>query len=508
MIDRPSTNAPLEARSAHRETAAPCSERRVVVIGGGLAGMAAACALATAGVKVMLLESKPRLGGRAASFPDAASGELVDNCQHVSMGCCTNLSDFCRRVGIDHLLSREPTLYFQDEQGTVSRMRAWPLPAPLHLIPAFACARYLTIGDKIRIAYGMGRLTRRTSAPEGVSFRDWLLAHRQTTRTCDRFWGLVLTSALNETLENVDFRYARQTFVEGFLRHRASGVVEIPKAPLSEFYGRTLEDWLVRHGVDLRLGTAATGLEIADDSVTGCRTRDGALPHADHYLLATTFGRVADLLPEKSLADHPEFARLAKIGTSPITSVHLWYDRPVMDLPHLVPVGRTIQWLFRRTASNPHDGRPASGADDQPIERLAEGGQYVQAVISAARELSAMGNEEVFRRIAAEIEAILPAARAARIVRHRVVTERSATFSVRPGIDRWRPSQTTGVANLWLAGDYTRTGWPATMEGAVRSGYLAAERILDRCGIPTHFVRPPLKAGPLFRLLVREPRDA
>jgi squalene-associated FAD-dependent desaturase len=382
-------------------------------------------------------------------------------------------------VGIDKLLQTERTLYFLDEHRRISTMRAAPLPAPLHLFPSFLSARYLTVGDKLRIAWGMLSLmwSERTS---NQSFKEWLLAHRQTTRTIDRFWGLVLVSALNETIDRMDFRYARQVFVEGFLQNGLALYVEIPRVPLGQFYGELLEEWLRCHSVDLRLNSAVEELMTMDGCVTGGRLKDGSIIEAEATILAVTHHRVTDLLPSSLVEREPSLKSLLEIETSPITSVHLWYDRPVMKEPHLVVVGRKAQWLFRRTW-------------DQ--------GGYVQAVISASRELSTHGNDEILRIIQAEVEEMLPEARRATLLHSRVVTERRATFSVLPGIDRLRPGAKTSIHGLYLAGDFTQTGWPATMEGAVRSGYLAAAAVSGSSQSPQEGLEPSLPASWLYPLL-------
>lgn len=462
----------------------------VLVVGGGLAGLAAASALAEHGLRVTIVEARHQLGGRASSFKDPAFEQRIDNCQHVSMGCCTNLKDFCRRMGTEPLLSRQRWLYFQDERGRVSRFGAWPLPCPLHLAPSFALARFLTLSDKLRIAYGFYRLLRQPCVAEPNNFLQWLRANGQTQRTCDRFWSVILVSALNETLENIDYRYARQVFVEGFLWHRDSSVVEIPRTTLGEFYGQSVLDWLADHGVEVRFHSAVRRLEFDAGRVRSCSLRSGEDLTASDYILAVPFHRVQDLLPEETVHQHPQFADLARLRSSPITSVHLWFDRPVMQWPHLVPVGRNVQWLFV------HQSEQATFASEKV--------QYVQAVISAARELAELGNENVFEIVYDEVKQILPDCAKAQLLHHRVVTERSATYSVVPGVDAWRPAQQTPIANLWLAGDYTQTGWPATMEGAVKSGYHAAEKILASRGIPAQFVQGPLPLSRLTGLVLRD----
>src|SRR5262245_34385269 len=234
----------------------------VLVIGGGLAGLAATQALADRGFAVTLLEARSRLGGRASSFTDAASGQLVDTCQHVSMGCCTNLAHFCRTLGIDHLLQPQPVLWFMTPDRKVSQFRAGPWPAPLHLTGSFLRAHYLTLVEKLRIAYGLGRL-RLTRTDDDPPFTDWLRKNYQTKRTVDRFWGVVLTSALNETPDRIGLRYARKVFVDGFLTHRKGFEVEVPAVPLGRLYGDEMRAWLERHGVEVRLNQGVRQIEAA-----------------------------------------------------------------------------------------------------------------------------------------------------------------------------------------------------------------------------------------------------
>jgi squalene-associated FAD-dependent desaturase len=447
-------------------------DETVLILGGGLAGLAAATALAPRGFRVTLLESRNRLGGRAGSFTDAASGQLVDACQHVSMGCCTNLAHFCRSVGISHLVQPQPCLYFMTPDRRVSRFRAGRLPAPLHLLGSFLGAHYLTPGEKLRIARGLVRL-RREPPDADPPFADWLQRHGQTPRIVERFWGVVLTSALNETPERVGLRYARKVFVDAFLRHRRGFEVEVPAVPLGRLYGEELQAWLQCHGVRLLLNHGAKAVPVAADRVQGVQLRDGETVQADWYIAAVPFDRLLDLLPAEVIEKHAYFGNLRNLETSPITSVHVWYDRPVMELPHVVLVACVGQWVFNRG-------------------EVAPGEHYVQVVVSAARQFSGLGRDEVQRRVVEELARLFPAAAAATVVRARVVTEHAATFSAVPGVDRWRPGQTSPLGNLLVAGDWTATGWPATMEGAVRSGYLAAEALLERVGRPKRLVQADL----------------
>ena len=240
----------------------------VVIVGGGLAGLAAASALVDRGLRITLIESRPRLGGRASSFTDPVTGEQVDNCQHVSMVCCTNLADFCRNAGLSDLFRRESEIVFLSPEGRVSRLRAGWLPAPLHLAGSFLRANYLTWSEKLRVAYGLFRLPSNRSDVPGEPFSQWLLRHGQTPRTLSRYWAPVLVSALNERLEQMDVGHARKVFLDGFLRNRDGYRMEVPLVPLGELYGLRLETWLADRGVSVRLTTGVRSVATDDEGST------------------------------------------------------------------------------------------------------------------------------------------------------------------------------------------------------------------------------------------------
>lgn len=426
--------------------------RDVLIVGGGLAGLAAAVALAPRGCNVTILEARTRLGGRASSFTDAASGELVDACQHVSMGCCTAFARFARTIGIQGLIERHETLHFVTPDGRSSRFRRDPWPAPLHLGRALASAHYLTAAEKARIAWGLLQMWREPFDYD-PPLLHWLEQNYQSPRCIARYWNVVLTSALNESVENLGLHYARKVFVDAFLTNRDGFVLEIPAVPLGRLYGDELQRWLQQHRVTVRLNAAVRTIHPENQGIdVELRNRDRV--RAGNVILAVPFGRVLDLLPA-SLAAEPFFARIGRLQPSPITSVHLWYDRDLFPLPHAVLVDCLGQWVFRR------------------------GGGYVQVVVSASGSLQGLGGEEITLQIVSELNSVFPVMRGGTLLRSRVITEHAATFRAVPGVDDLRPGQRTPVPGLFLAGDYTLTGWPATMEGAVRSGELAADALLS-----------------------------
>ncbi len=474
----------------------------VIVIGGGLAGLAASVALAQAGVKVTLLESRPRLGGRASSFEDAATGELIDNCQHVAMGCCTNFRHFCRVTGLAPFFRDEEQLTFvgpPDPSGRqppeFCRFAATPfISAPFHLGRALWGLGYLSLRDKFAIARGLFSL--RMAKPltnDRTSFAEWLGRQRQPTNAIEYFWNVVLVSALSESLDRISLAAGRKVFVDGFLTNREGWKVSLPTVPLDELYSGTLSQWLAAHDVEVRLKTGVERLVMDDGAISSVELRNGERLAARQFVLAVTQQRALSLLPE-SIRTTPQLAAIERLETAPIASVHLWFDRPITLLPHAVLVGRLSQWVFNRSRG---EGRGARGENaSMPVPRsspLAPRPFYYQVVISNAREMAERPQSDVVADVVAELKAIWPWAADAKLLHSRVIVEHHAVFSPLPRSEELRPPQQSPIENLQLAGDWTRTGWPATMEGAVRSGFLAAENVLTKIGRPAKWLQPDLQ---------------
>ncbi len=448
--------------------------------------MAASIALADAGYRVQLLEKRPHLGGRATSY-DLPNGEHVDNCQHVTMGCCTNLEDFYRRVGSEKQIRYYDRIFFLDREGRRSVIEPSALPPPLHLAPSFLFFSALDWADKLAIARAMLAIARAGGRPAdgaGVSMMDWLRKHGQTENAVRRFWDTVLVSALDERLEKMDAGYGILVFWKGFLANRRGFEVGIPTVPLAELYGGCQQAIAARGG-EVRLRANARGLRVEQGKFCGVVLDDGSEVSADCSVLAVPHDVVPALLPD-SLRTQPPFADLARIGVSPITGVHFWYDRPVMREPFLTLLDRTTQWIFNKTL--------LSSADSAR-------GQYLQLVISASYDLVEKSRQEIIEICQRELAEALPETRAARLTKATVVKEVAATFSPAPFSDQYRPGAVTPVGNLFLAGDWVATGWPSTMESAVRGGYLAAEAVTRSLGSPRRFLQPDLPLEGLSRFL-------
>jgi squalene-associated FAD-dependent desaturase len=475
----------------------------VLVIGGGLAGLSCAVALAEASWRVRLLEKRPHLGGRATSYtlPD---GSEVDNCQHVTLGCCTNLADFYRRVGAQDKIRFYDRLYFVDAQGRRSVIESSPLLPPLHMAPSFLLFSALRLADKRVIAEALLAISRFAGRPpgiEGISMLDWLERMRQTPAAIERFWRVVLVSALDEELSRIDARYGIDVFWKAFLSSKEGYRVGIPSVPLANLY-EGCRDAIVKAGGEVRLRCGGREIRVDANRFAGVVLDDGAEISADACVLAVPHDGVPALLPSDLNEWGARLANLQRIKTSPITGVHLWFDRKVMSEPFLTLLDHTTQWIFNKSLLC--DGYETNGAGSRPMERAipeSADGQYLQLVISASYGLVPLSRQQIIELCLRELRDVLPETRAARLLKGTVIKEVNAAFSPQPNVDDWRPGPSgSGVRNLFLAGDWTRTGWPATMEGAVRSGYLAAESLLSDFGQPRNFLRPDLPPEGLSKL--------
>ena len=460
----------------------------VAIAGGGLAGLAAGCALAEAGFRVSLFERRPYLGGRASSYQHPGTGEIVDNCQHVLLGCCTNLLDFYRRAGVLDKIRWYEKLTFLEPGGRASVISPSLLPAPLHTAPAFLRADCLSFSDKLSISRAMAALAPSTPADRGESFLDWLKRHGQTAQAIDRFWKTILVSALNEDLDQVSIPYAAQVVRESFLKSAAAGRMGIPTVPLTELYG-TAGDYIRARGGEIHFRAGVESFQAEDSEVNV--TTNGQEQKFDYLVLAVPFDVLGRILPDTPSAA-PLATALGKFSTSPITGIHLWFDRQISDLDHAVLLDRTIQWMF-------HKSRLISARENEAREN--GNGSYVELVVSCSRSLIEKSKAEIVEMAIKETQEFFPAARETKLLKSTVIKEVHATYSPRPGIDEQRPNAATAWPRVFLAGDWTATGWPATMEGAVRSGYLSAEALARFAGVRnTSFLVSDLAPRGLMRL--------
>jgi squalene-associated FAD-dependent desaturase len=426
---------------------------KVLIAGGGLAGLAAAAALGGAGFEVHVFEARPFLGGRATSYPVPASpeepAETIDNCQHILLRCCVNLLDFYERLGVRRHIRFHREFYFIEPGGRVSVLRRGSLPAPFHFTGSFARLSFLDKWDKLAVGRGLLALRRereRRTDLDRITMLEWLHEKRQTARAIERFWRQVLVSAVNEELDRMAACHGFQVFWLGFLTRSDSYEMGVPAVPLGELYSADAWEKLGRVHIHLRSPVESIGREGF--------VVDGRLETADYYICALPFER----LPAAGLSAPP-------LEHSPITGVHLWFDREITTLPHATLLDRTMQWMFNKN-----------------------GGRYLQLVVSASRELTARSRSEIIDLAVADLAAFFPKVGEARLLKAHVVKEQRATFSAAPKTEALRPEANTTMPRVFLAGDWTRTGWPATMEGAVRGGYLAAEAVARAAGREERFL--------------------
>ena len=470
---------------------ADTQRKSIAVVGGGLAGLAAGCALAEAGMRVTLFERRPYLGGRASSYEHPGTGEVVDNCQHVLLGCCTNLVDFYKRLGVSEKIRWFDELTFIEPGGRTSRMAPSFLPAPMHNVPAFLRAKMLSLKDKLAISRAMAEMSRGLPEDSDENFLSWLKRNKQTEQAIERFWKTVLVSALNEDLDRMSVRYAAQVFRESFMKSAAAGRMGLPSVPLSDLYGSAAE-YIRARGGQVLLRSAVTAIGPKENSV-GVFSNSGE-QQFDSVVMAAPFQAVASLLPADAAAS-PIKQQLGYFEGSPITGIHLWFDREITALPHAVLLDRTIQWMFHK--SKFHESRGDTSKEN------AGPGSYVELVVSASKSLVQKSREEILELATRELAEFFPAVKEARVIKAAVIKEIYATYAILPGLDKHRPGAKTQWPGIFLAGDWTATGWPATMEGAVRSGYLAAEALTERLGQPQKFVVADLPATGLMKLFWR-----
>ena len=442
------------------------NRRTVVVAGGGLAGLAAACELADAGYAVTLLERRPFLGGRSYSYTDKSTGVTVDNGQHVFLGCCTEYIRFLERLGVRaavHLQKRFRVPVIDKVWGE-SVLRAGELPPPAHLLTSLLRYRSLSPREKALAGWALSQiqLTDRAKHPEldDITFEEWLVARHQSARAIRGLWNLIVLPTLNTDISRASADLALMVFQEGFLRSRTGANVGWAEVGLSELLGEAGRRYIEAHGGEVRLGEGVDALDIERGRVLRLRS-NGAEIVANAYVLAMTSDATLDTLPS-AVRDEPFFARTRRLTGSPIVNVHLWYDRPVCERPFAAFLNTPVQWVFNKSRLWNQQGP----------------GQYLDISLSGAEQFVDMPTSDILQLFTKEMFALFPAARGAELKRALVVKQREATFAAVPGVRALRPAQATPLANLFLAGDWTDTGWPATMESAVRSGLLAARAVI------------------------------
>lgn len=447
-------------------------------MGGGLAGLAATSALAGAGAKVSLLEWRPYWGGRAYSYRHPALEETIDS-QHVVLGCCTNIIDLLEVSGAEGLLRWYEELLFLEPGGRRSVLRSGVLPAPLGRAGSMLRAPMLTLRDKAGIALGLTQFLTGYPKDDRESAAAWMRRTGQTNRAQRHFWEPIILATLNNTSEHCALKYAGKVFHEAFLRSTQAGSLGIPTVPLSELFSRVAEK-AEAAGAAVRTRMSVKSLRRDGDKWLTCSANDEIF-EAEAVVLATDYRSATALL---SGMGGGEGLRTTGLSVAPITTVHLWFDREIAQDDQAALLDTRIQWMFNKS-------RIRGGVGP---------GTYLELVISGSFAELEMSREEILPSALKELQSFYPDASGARLLRSAVLKEARATFDVAPGTDELRPAQRTRWPGLFLAGDWTRTEWPSTMEGAVRAGRLAAGEIV---GDRMRFMAQELPATGLMRVLSR-----
>lgn len=434
---------------------------RVAVVGGGLAGITAALRCADAGHIVTLFESRPRLGGLTHSF--ARDGLWVDNGQHVFLRCCIEYQALLDRLGVSDQVTIQQRLDIPVRSaGRVGRLRRNRLPAPLHLVGALARYRWLTPGQRLRFigaAQALRGVDVHDPQTDRQSFGDWLRRHGQDRHAIDALWDLIGIATLNARADDASLALAATVFQRGLLSDRAAGDIGWSAVPLQQLHGSSAAAALADAGVDVLLRTKVE--QIQQRGSTWSVHAAGRTIEVDEVIVAAPPRTAERLLPDGAVTLRDSWS--AELGSSPIVNLHLVLDRPVLATPFLACVDSSVQWIFDRTKQ--------SGLND---------GQCLAVSLSAADELIDVPTAVLRDRLLPELQSLLPSLRSAMLRDFFVTRERDATFRQSPGSATCRPPCRTALPGLHLAGAWTATGWPATMEGAVRSGNTAAAAVLGR----------------------------
>ncbi len=442
---------------------------RAIVIGGGFAGLSCACELASQGAKILLVEGRGRLGGRAYSYTDPKTEDVVDNGQHLFMGTFTETFRFLRQIGSFEKLSFQDDLrvdFFGEQEGHTS-LRCPRLPSPWHLFAGAFRLKSLGLGDKARMwrlarSLAWGRDGQRHSS-EGLTVEEWLKTLGQTERAQRNFWNVIAISALNEVPRLASAKLLEAVLRRGFFGPRKGSRIGISRVGLSQLYVENARRFIEGHQGEVRLGSRIRSFHFQGDRVKAVELAHGEKLSAEIFILAVDHHSLEALLDDELLKKVPSLQPCRGIPSSPIISVNLWLDRPVTDRPFAALLDTEWQWLFNKSLLFQGYDRP---------------GQYLALVMSGASAHVEKNKEELIEMGLRDLRRVVPAARKAGLSHVVVVKEKHATFSPRLEVEKRRPGARTAVANLYLAGDWTDTGLPATIEGAVQSGRHAAELAL------------------------------
>lgn len=437
----------------------------VIILGGGLAGLSAAVELCARGYKILLLEQRPRLGGRTYSFVDETTGDIVDNGQHLLMGCYHETRSYLEQIGSGHLATLQPHLRidFLRPNKPAASLSCPPLPAPFHILGGLIGLSTVSLADRLKLLR-VGLALQRTSAEkerrlDSLTVDEWLETLGQSAENRKYLWDVIAIGSLNDSPQSVSALLFFRVLRAAFLGKRENSSLLVPRAGLSELLVDPAARFIESHGGEIKLRSGATKLEKDGGRIKAVRCEDGSSYQADFFISAVPHTAVSGLLESESLS------HIRYFSSSPIITINLWLDREILDKDFTAVLDSRIQWIFNRTALL---SRKSSHAH-----------QYLSIVISAATDFIEKGGNHLVQIAVDDLRTILPEASRAHVVHSLIIKEKRATFTPKPGLESQRPSPRSEFENLFLAGDWTATGYPATIEGAVMSGKRAAGLVLE-----------------------------
>lgn len=437
--------------------------RRVAIIGGGFGGLAAGVSLSERGCEVLLVERRNHLGGRAYSFLDSKTGCIIDNGQHLFMGCYRETIAFLKKIGsLDHLEFQDRLRVDFLEKSGATALACPRLPPPFHLLAGLIRMKGLGLADKLR-ALNAGRAIRFSNGIENRTVAQWLHALGQSERINELFWHPLAIATLNESPDTASAQMLLVVLKNAFTGSRFDSSLGISRVGLGDLYTESARHYIESRGGEVRTNAAAQELVIENKEVKAAILKTGEKIEADFFISAVPPRAFLEMLPEEIYRS--EFSQLSRLDSSPIVSINLWFDRPVIEFRFAGLVGARIQWLFNKDL----------------IIKESKSTNHLALIISAARRFIDLSKEELVEMALEDLGEMVPESRKAKLVHSFVVKEREATLSHTVESDHLRPGSRTSISNLILAGDWIATGLPATIESAVLSGHRAADLVFE-CG--------------------------
>ena len=454
---------------------------KVIIIGGGISGVSAAVRLLDNGFHVNIIESRGVLGGRSFSFKDKETGIELDNGQHVITKACSMYLDLSARLGVLSKWKQQDKFHLQvyDKFNKLAILKSSLLPSPFHLAPSFFNYSHLNISDKASICkalYQAKRTNRDNHGLDELPFGEWLAQNKQSPRSIEFFWNLIIMPILNDRVQDVSTTMALMVIQEGLLKYKHNADIGYPIENLSYLMSKSANEYLANKNASLTLSTTVSRLKIGDGKIKSVELQNGVQLDGQIIVSAVPVYSLLKILPYESLSI-PYFRRLEGLQNSPIVNIHLWYNQKIMERQFCVFGDSPLQWVFNE---DDKDSDLSSRLLRVGIDSNNEISQHICISLSAAWEYIDQSKEDLIRHFTTEMSLSFPLARQANIIRALVIKQRNATFRCSPGSGYLRPGSHTPYDNLFLAGDWTNTGWPSTMESAVRSGYNAAQAIIAR----------------------------